>query len=114
MSSKIHQSLSDIQSVSTAHNQGEKLVFLSAYDSETAITQFAFGRLSPGEHVEEHLHPTMEECFYFIEGEGEYIIGEKKYIIKPKDFFRIPANTKHALKVTGEETLAFVYFGITV
>ncbi len=114
MSKKIHQSLSDIQSVSTTHNQGEKFVFLSAQDSETAITQFAFGRLSSGEYVEEHLHPTMEECFYFIEGEGEYIIGEKKYIIRPKDFFRIPANTKHALKVTSGESLTFVYFGVAV
>ena len=112
MNQKVFQSLSDTPPVANAHGQGEKFVFLKQQDTQTGLTQFAYGRLIPGEDVQQHLHPTMEECFYFITGEGEYKISEVIYIIKPASFFRIPANTLHALKATGSEPLTFVYFGI--
>ena len=98
--------------VATAHNQGEKFVFLNNDDTRTAITQFAFGKFLPGEECASHLHPTMEECFYFIDGEGEYVINDITYHIRPKSFLRIPANTLHALKATGNQPLTFVYFGV--
>ena len=111
MSQKLFQWLDDIIPVSTAHSQGEKFVFLKNEDTQTAITQFAFGKFLPGEQCEAHLHPTMEECFYFIDGEGEYMVDDIVYAIKPKCFLRIPANTMHALKATGDKPLTFVYFG---
>ena len=104
--------LNDILPVANAHGQGEKFVFLMQQDTQTALTQFAYGKLIPGEDVQQHLHPTMEECFYFISGDGEYKISDVVYIIKPNSFFRIPANTLHALKATGKQPLTFVYFGI--
>jgi mannose-6-phosphate isomerase-like protein (cupin superfamily) len=114
LNQKVFQSLNDIIPVTTVHNIGEKFVFLKQQDTETLLTQFAYGKLMPGEDVEEHLHPTMEEYFYFINGEGEYTIGNDVFSIKPATFFRIPANTKHALKPTGAQPLLFVYFGIAV
>lgn len=111
---KLFQSLNDIKPVSTAHQSGEKYVFLAQHETGTALTQFAFGKLMPGEEVETHLHPTMEECFYFISGEGEYMIDSILYNIKPASFVRIPANTLHSLKTAGSEPLTFVYFGIAI
>jgi mannose-6-phosphate isomerase-like protein (cupin superfamily) len=112
LNQKVYQSLSDIVPVVTAHNFGEKFVFLSQHDTQTLLTQFAYSKLMPGEDVEQHLHPTMEECFYFISGEGEFIIADKTFTIKPSTFFRVPANMNHALKIKGTEPLTFVYFGI--
>ena len=104
--------LNDILPVANPHGQGEKFVFLMQQDTQTALTQFAYGKLIPGEDVQQHLHPTMEECFYFISGEGEYKINNIVYSIKPNSFFRIPTNTLHGLKATGKQPLTFVYFGI--
>lgn len=98
--------------VGTTHNQGEKFVFLKNEDTPTAITQFAFGKFLPGEECALHLHPTMEECFYFVDGEGEYVVNDVTYHIRPQSFLRIPANTVHALKATGNQPLIFVYFGV--
>jgi len=112
LNQKVYQSLSDIIPVTTVHNIGAKFVFLKEHDTETLLTQFAYGKLMPGEDVEQHLHPTMEEYFYFINGEGEYIIGNDVFSIKPSSFFRIPANTIHAIKPAGTVPLTFVYFGI--
>lgn len=114
MNQKVFQSLNDIALVSTAHKQGQKFVFLSQRDTPTAIVQFAYGKFLPGEECEEHLHPSMEECFYFINGEGEYKIDDVVYNIKPGCFLRIPANTLHALKCTGSEPLTFVYYGVAI
>jgi len=114
LNQKLCQSLDDIIPVATAHKQGEKFVFLKQGDTATAITQFAFGKFLPGEECAAHLHPTMEECFYFIDGEGEYTVNDVVYIIKPECFLRIPANTLHALKVTGNQPLTFVYFGAAI
>ena len=85
---------------------------MTQHDTETLLTQFAYGKLMPGEIVEQHLHPTMEEYFYIISGEGEYIIGDETFDVKPSTFFRVPANTLHALNCKGTAPLIFVYFGI--
>lgn len=114
MDQKLFQSLSEIKPVPTVHNLGEKFVFLKNEDTPSAITQFAFGKLMPGEDVEPHLHPTMEECFYFIGGEGEYTVNNIMYTVKPETFLRIPANTLHSLKVTSAAPLTFVYFGVAL
>jgi mannose-6-phosphate isomerase-like protein (cupin superfamily) len=114
LNQKLFQSLNEIAPVSTAHQIGEKFVFLTQQDTNTALTQFALGTLMPGEEVEPHLHPTMEECFYFISGVGEYMIDGALYNIKPSSFVRIPANLLHSLKTTGNDPLTFVYFGIAV
>jgi len=114
LNQKIYQSLDDITPLVTAHGAGEKFVFLNQQDTQTAITQFAYGKLMPGEDVVQHLHPTMEECFYFIEGKGEYLINNITYAIKPGMFFRIPANTLHSLNATGTQPLTFVYFGVAI
>jgi mannose-6-phosphate isomerase-like protein (cupin superfamily) len=114
LSQKVCQSLNDITPIITAHGKGEKFVFLTQQDTPTAITQFAYGKLLPGEDVEQHLHPTMEECFYFISGEGKYLIDGIIHDIAPGTFFRIPANTLHALQQNGTQPLTFVYFGIAI
>lgn len=104
--------LSDIVPAVTAHNAGEKFVFINQQDTATAITQFAYGKLLPGENCAAHLHPTMEEFFYFINGKGEYTIKDIVYDITPNTFFHIPVNTIHELKATGTQPLTFVYFGV--
>jgi mannose-6-phosphate isomerase-like protein (cupin superfamily) len=114
LNQKVFQWLDDIVPVATAHSEGKKFVFLRNEDTPAAITQFAFGKFLPGETCEAHLHTTMEECFYFIDGEGEYTVGDITYTIKPKCFLRIPANTIHALKATGNRPLTFVYFGVAI
>ncbi|WP_153796926.1 cupin domain-containing protein [Foetidibacter luteolus] len=112
MEEKIFKSISDIPPVATAHNQGKKFVFLANEDTATKITQFAVGEFMPGEECEEHIHKTMEECFYFLSGEGIYTIDGVNYPLKEGVFLRIPAGKPHNLVAIGTEKLRFVYYGV--
>lgn len=52
--------------------------------------------------VKSHKHVNHSEVLYVIEGEGEMTIGKAINPIKAGDYFRIPKNTYHALKVTSK------------
>ena len=112
MQQKIFQQLAEIIPVVTAHGEGQKYVFLKNEDSNSAMTQFAYGKFLPGEICKQHLHPTMEECFFFIKGKGKYRVNGEMYPLGPGTFLRIPPGILHQLEA--EELLEFVYFGIAV
>lgn len=112
MPDKIFEWLKNLPANVTAHGMGRKFVFLNNDDSETALTQFAYGSMAPGEGCEEHTHPSMDECFFFLKGSGQYKVGETIYELMPETFLRIPAGIPHALIATGYENLEFVYFGV--
>ena len=106
--------LEDINQSQTSHGSGQKQVFISNIDTRTCLTQFAFGTLKHNEGCEEHTHPSMDEYFYFISGNGEYHFEEYILKIVPKMFLKIPSNTKHSIKNTGKKKLEFIYFGISL
>ncbi len=112
-SEKIFTSIEKLPPTITAHGQGEKFVFLKNGDSQTDLTQFAYGKFQPGEVCEIHAHETMEEFFFFLQGTGEYQVDGEMILLQKGVFMRIPAKTPHELKATGDQSLEFVYFGIT-
>lgn len=114
MSNKIFEYLENIKGEPTAHLSGLKKVFLKNSDTESQLTQFAFGDFAPGETCPRHEHSTMYECFYFIKGTGKYIVDTETVEIRPGTFLKIPPQTQHELINTGTENLEFVYFGIAV
>lgn len=46
-----------------------------------------------------HKHEHHSENIYVLEGKGEMVIGDEKFVIKKGDYFNIPKNTPHGLKV---------------
>lgn len=111
---KFFEYLENIKTISTKHLTGVKQVFLSNEDTESALTQFAYGVLKPGERTELHKHDSMVECFYFISGTGEYHIDDSIIEVKADTFVHIPYGINHDLANIGNEELRFVYFGIAV
>lgn len=114
MSNKIFEYLENLEGESTAHLSGLKRVFLRNDDVDSQLTQFAYGTFLPGEVCERHLHPTMEELFYFISGEGVYTVGEDPISIREGTFLRIPAGVYHELLNSGNKPLEFIYFGVAI
>lgn len=96
----------------TAHGAGLKKVLLEYADSPTMLTQFAYGKLFPGDKIPEHSHNTMEEIFYFLKGKGVYTIDHTDWQVLPATVIRIPAGVSHSLTTSGTEELEFLYFGI--
>lgn len=110
--SKIYSHLSELTPEPTAHGSGSKFVFLSNDELDSRQTQIAYGSFKPGEICQEHLHPTMEECFFFLKGTGIYIVGDERIELINGTFLRIPAGVRHTLIAMGTEPLEFVYWGV--
>lgn len=61
-----------------------------------------------------HSHKTMEEIFYFTEGEGEIRIGEEIETVGPGDRIIVPATLEHQIKNTGNTELKYIGVGIAL
>ncbi|MBX2842405.1 MAG: cupin domain-containing protein [Flammeovirgaceae bacterium] len=110
----IKRVLSDLIPQITSHSKGEKTILLKNGECKSGVAQVAFGILKPGEIVESHQHPDMEEFFYFFEGIGTYKIGEVDYEVSPETFIRIPIKTNHELIAKGNDELKFIYWGVVL
>ena len=55
--------------------------------------------IGPGESgPPAHIHPKQHETYEVLEGEGEFVLGTRRLLIKPGDTIEIPANTPHTFK----------------
>ncbi|UKN02639.1 cupin domain-containing protein [Paracrocinitomix mangrovi] len=57
------------------------------------------------ESVRPHKHAHHTENIYVLEGKGEMTVGDEKFVIKKGDYFSIPKNTPHALKVLSSKPI---------
>src|SRR5205085_12601721 len=107
-------SLHDLKAESNSHQSGIKRVFVNREMTNSALTQFAHGTLTTGQESGFHSHATMDEYFYFIDGNGEYVISDNVVAATAETFIRIPAGSVHNLRNVGDTDLVFVYFGIAL
>ena len=50
--------------------------------------------------VKLHKHLTHAEHVYVLEGAGEMVLGDKKFLVKKGDLIFIPRGTLHSVRVT--------------
>ena len=65
--------------------------------SDTNVTSFI---IWVKHDVKSHKHLSHTENIKIIEGTGEMTVGKETFLIKSGDFFVVPPNTFHAVKVT--------------
>ena len=58
--------------------------------------------------VKAHKHEHHSETIYVLEGKGTMVVGKDTFEIKEGDFFNIPMNTAHSLKVTSKEVVKVI------
>jgi len=61
-----------------------------------------------------HSHKTMEEIFYFTNGNGQVILNSKTIEVEPGDRVIIPAKSVHRVKNTGNIELEYIGLGIAL
>lgn len=92
------KNLKDIMPIPTSHGCGEKRILASNEETVSAITQIAETTLREGETTDMHMHESMEEFFYILEGEVEMICEKEKIIFERDDFISIKPQKRHRLK----------------
>lgn len=80
-------------------------IFVKKLFTDTNTTSFMIWVKS---EVKSHKHLTHTENIHIIEGTGEMTVGKETFLIKPDDFFVIPQNTFHAVKVTSTTPLKLI------
>jgi mannose-6-phosphate isomerase-like protein (cupin superfamily) len=53
--------------------------------------------LPPGTTSRKHYHPTVEESYFILAGEGRMTVDSESRIIKPGDAISIPVNAVHQI-----------------
>jgi len=65
----------------------------------------------PNTQIPMHVHQNEDEVYKVLEGEIEFTVGEKKYVLKSGDTIFLPRNIPHTWKVVGTSN-AKVYLDI--
>lgn len=108
----IYTDLTTIKATKTAHNIGQKQVLADNTGCQSNLMQAAYGKLGEDDVIESHVHPTMEEFYYFTKGEAEFYIGEEVFSCKNGIFIKVPANTSHHIKPLTD--IEFIYWGVAI
>lgn len=67
---------------------------------ETSDMHFNVYCIAPGQQNPLHRHPESDEVLFFVEGEGECVVGESTYAVKPGDLVLVPKDAPHAIRNT--------------
>lgn len=108
----IKRNLSEILPIPTAHQIGMKTVLLSNVETISNITQIAITELRQGEEVESHVHPTMDEHYLFVSGEGVMCVDEEKIDCRQGVFLLVPAKSVHSMCAMTD--MKFITIGIAL
>jgi mannose-6-phosphate isomerase-like protein (cupin superfamily) len=107
--------LQDVLPVPVSHDPHlMKRVLLKDADTRSALKMLNHTRMAPGQSFRAHAHPTMEEVFYFLEGQGEFRLGDAVIPVGAGDCVLVPATTPHACLSTGAGDLVFLAFGVAL
>lgn len=90
---KVQNLKSDIE-----HKDYENIYSIPVYENEHASYFLIFIK----NEVKSHKHVHHTESITVLEGSGTMTVGENEFEIKEGDFFTIPKNTFHAVKVNSE------------
>jgi mannose-6-phosphate isomerase-like protein (cupin superfamily) len=108
----IYKNLKNLEAESTSHAIGSKRILLKGSECESMLTQAAIGSLFEGEFVDNHAHPTMEEYYFFTNGEAKLTIDNTEYFCERDTFIKIPKDSIHSLKAI--TAIEFLYWGIAI
>ncbi len=92
------KSLHQIAVKSTSHGVGQKRVLLSKEETESSLTQIAVTTMQAGEVAEEHMHATMEECFFILKGKAKLIVDGEVMECRDGDFVQVKCMESHKLE----------------
>jgi len=106
------KNIADIEWINANHAGVHKKVFFAGNVFESNITQVAYTELNKNILISNHIHETMEEIFFLIEGICEFKIDKNIFEKTQGTVIRIPVNTEHSLRAITNCKL--FYFGVSI
>ncbi|MBD2102256.1 cupin domain-containing protein [Leptolyngbya sp. FACHB-261] len=107
--------LAEVAPVPVTHDpQLLKRVLLKDSDTQSNLKMLNHTAMAVGESFRSHSHPTMEEVFYFLEGQGHFSLADQTLKVGPGDCVYVPCATSHACINVGDQPLVFLSFGVAL
>ena len=72
------------------------------------IATINYARLKPKKQLDIHTHTDGEEFYYFLQGKGDILVGDKWHIIRPGNFVTIPVGTAHSVRNNSDTYIVFL------
>jgi quercetin dioxygenase-like cupin family protein len=105
------KNIADLDWIDANHVGVKKKVCFEGDLFTSKITQVAYSELNQGIVVTSHIHKSMEEVFFLIDGVCEFNIQGEVILAKKKSIIRIPINKEHSLRAI--TNCKFFYFGVS-
>jgi quercetin dioxygenase-like cupin family protein len=64
--------------------------------------------IQPGQKNPLHRHPNSAEVLFFVDGEGEVIVGREKKRVAAREAVYVPVNVPHEIINTGDASMIVV------
>jgi len=90
------------------HHGGALTKLLVTKENCNSKFDFFLSSYAPKAYAALHQHEEAEEIFYFIEGEGVFMLDGKRFNIGPGTVVYVPPKTEHGIYNTGFTNLVFV------
>jgi quercetin dioxygenase-like cupin family protein len=104
----LHKDLDSLDWINAKHSGILKKVCFIGEEFKSNITQVAYTELKQGNEVNAHIHTSMEEIFFLIEGICEFKIEGDLIFAKKQSIIRIPVHKEHSLHAISD--CKFFYF----
>lgn len=75
---------------------------------QTDSLNFNMYCIEPGQKNPLHRHPVTEEVLFFVEGEGECVVGNEITAVKPRTLVWVPKDAPHEIINTGGSRMIVV------
>ena len=109
----INRHIDEIESLKTSHSTGLKQVISAGFGDAMIIKQIAVGTLTKEDVIPAHVHVDMDECYFFLEGEGYMHINEVAIPLSEGKVINVPAGASHRLECT-VSPLRFFYICLEI
>ncbi|KKS05042.1 hypothetical protein A2W45_01650 [Candidatus Curtissbacteria bacterium RIFCSPHIGHO2_12_41_11] len=81
---------------------------------KSKLMMFQLCKIPPKTTHVAHSHPTMDEIFYFTDGEGEIKVNGEVEKVQPGDCIIVPAGENHQIRNLGKTELKFIGLGVAL
>ncbi|HSK11522.1 MAG TPA: cupin domain-containing protein [Vicinamibacterales bacterium] len=87
---------------------GDRYTFLVTGEESGGAYFVMEALVPPGGGPPPHIHSREDETFYLVEGQIEFLLGDKTITAGPGDFVNVPRGTVHRFTNTGTATARLV------
>lgn len=103
------RTLSDMDWVDLGLHEGGALtkLLITRGNSASNNLDFYVSCYLPAAYADNHSHEETEEVFYFMSGEGTFVLDGVRHAVRPGTVIHVPPGVMHSIINTGMENLVF-------